>query len=55
MRISFTEMQKIKRKKLPTFFDKFAFGHSQVHRIMMKVNPSPTGKTILKLANNVCN
>ncbi len=25
------------------FLDKFEFTTSQVHRIMMKVNPSPTG------------
>lgn len=45
-----SEMQRLQRsksdkgQKVFTFMDKFAFTHSQVHRIMMKVNPSPTGK-----------
>ena len=38
------EMQKSKRSGFK-FMEKFAFSQGQVHRIMMKVNPSPTGKT----------
>ena len=37
-------MQKLKRKGLRNFHNVFNFAHAQVHRIMMKVNPSPTGK-----------
>jgi hypothetical protein len=40
---SFTELQKSKRKNKLTFLDKYTFGHSQIDRIGMKVNPSPTG------------
>lgn len=43
---SLAELQKLKRKKFSKFVDKFNFGHKQVHRIMMKVNPSPTGNKI---------
>ena len=32
-----------KRRRLTNFMKTFTFGHSQVHRIMMKVIPSPTG------------
>ena len=42
-----TEIQKT--KKFPfKFLQRFEFGHQQVHRIMMKVIPSPTGKPKLK-------
>ena len=41
---SLAELQKQKRKKFSKFVERFSFAHSQVHRIMMKVNPSPTGK-----------
>ena len=40
-----TEIQKT--KKFPfKFLQKFEFGHQQVHRIMMKVIPSPTGQCL---------
>lgn len=32
------------RKKQFKFLEKFQFGNDEVHRIMMKVNPSPTRK-----------
>ena len=41
---SLMDMQKLKRKGLRNFHNVFNFAHAQVHRIMMKVNPSPTGK-----------
>jgi hypothetical protein len=37
-----TEIQKTKKVAFK-FLQKFEFGHQQVHRIMMKVIPSPTG------------
>ena len=40
---SLAEIQKLKRKSLKNFVKRFNFAHAQVHRIMMKVNPSPTG------------
>jgi len=40
-----TELQRSKRVAFK-FLQKFEFGHGQVHRIMMKVIPSPTGNTI---------
>ena len=42
--ITLKAMHQLKRTKLPSFFDKISFGQSQIHRIMMTVNPSPTGK-----------
>ena len=44
--ITLKAMHQLKRTKLPSFFDKISFGQSQIHRIMMTVNPSPTGKKI---------
>jgi hypothetical protein len=37
-----TEIQKTKKVSFK-FLQKFEFGQQQVHRIMMKVIPSPTG------------
>ena len=34
---------------LVKFLQKFEFGHGQVHRIMMKVIPSPTGQSTIFL------
>lgn len=46
-----TEIQKT--KKFPfKFLQKFEFGHQQVHRIMMKVIPSPTGEIWLAVARD---
>jgi hypothetical protein len=37
-----SDLQRSKRKEFK-FLDEFEFSQSQIHRIMMKVNPSPTG------------
>lgn len=42
------DLQKSKKKDWK-FMDKFAFGDGQVHRIMMKLNPSPT-----EILDNLC-
>ena len=44
--ITLKAMHQLKQTKLPSFFDKISFGQFQIHRIMMTVNPSPTGKKI---------
>ena len=37
------ELQRSKKPELQ-FLKKFHFAQAQVHRVMMKVNPSPTGE-----------
>jgi hypothetical protein len=41
-----SDLQRSKKPELE-FLEKFEFGLAQVHRIMMKVNPSPTGVLLL--------
>ncbi len=43
-----SELQRSKRVDFK-FLEKFEFASDQVHRIMMKVNPSPTGRKQLKI------
>ena len=41
------DLQRSKRRDFK-FLDEFEFSQAQIHRIMMKVNPSPTGERLTK-------